>query len=118
MKPADTDSYLAALAPEQRAVMQQLREAIHAAAPEAEEGFSYDIPSFTINGRAFIWYGAWAKHYSVYPVGTVAERELADDLAKYRASKGTLKFPSSEPLPWEFIARFVRIRATEKDERA
>jgi hypothetical protein len=44
---ADLDEYLASVPADMRAALQKLRKAISAAAPRAEEGFSYGLPAFS-----------------------------------------------------------------------
>src|SRR5213596_1009161 len=56
------DDYLAGVSPDERAVLQRLRETILATAPEAEECISYGIPAFRLNGRSLVFFGAWANH--------------------------------------------------------
>ena len=43
--PHTIDEYLAGLSPENRAVLQKLRRAVHVAAPGAEECISYGMPA-------------------------------------------------------------------------
>ena len=43
-KPKTIDEYLARLSPEDRAALQKVRRAVHAAAPGAEECVSYGMP--------------------------------------------------------------------------
>ena len=58
-KPKSTKEYLAALPPERRAALKELRDAMMAAAPQAEEGFGYGIPALKMNGKTIYWYAAW-----------------------------------------------------------
>ena len=41
-----------------------------------------------------------------------------DDLARYEVSKGTIRFPLSQPVPVKLIARLARFRAQEIQARA
>ncbi|HUG49161.1 MAG TPA: hypothetical protein VMP67_12200 [Candidatus Limnocylindria bacterium] len=52
--PSSVEEYLSNLRPEQRASLEQIRAVIRAAAPEATEGISYQIPTFKMNGRALV----------------------------------------------------------------
>jgi uncharacterized protein YdhG (YjbR/CyaY superfamily) len=115
-KPADTDEYLAALTSEQRAVMEQLREAIRAAAPGAEEGFSYGMPMFRLHGKPLVWYAAWRKHYSLYPIGEAMATAHAGEDERFEVSKGTIRFPASHPLPLAVVRKLVEALAAEARE--
>jgi dihydrofolate reductase/uncharacterized protein YdhG (YjbR/CyaY superfamily) len=88
-------AYLAALPPDARKGLKQIGSAIRAAAPDAEDAFSYGIPAFRMDGKVFLWYAAWKDHFSLYPVGTALTRELGLD--RYETAKGTIRFPKSKP---------------------
>jgi uncharacterized protein YdhG (YjbR/CyaY superfamily) len=112
-KPRTRSVYVSALSPEMRSVLDKLRKAIRAAAPEAEETFSYGIPGFRLNGRSFLWYAAWAKHYSLYPVTAAMRAVLAAESEAFETSKGTIRFPAERPLPLAFIRKLVKARLSE-----
>ena len=75
---ADVDGYLAALPAAKRGALQKVRAAIRAAAPRAEEGFSYGLPAFRLDGRPLACYGASANHCSFYPMSPAVIRAHAD----------------------------------------
>jgi uncharacterized protein YdhG (YjbR/CyaY superfamily) len=105
------DEYLAPLPAHQRALLQKLRKAISAAAPRAEEGFSYGLPAFRLDGRPLVCFAAAANHCSLYPMSPAVIRAFADDLEKYETSKGTIRFVA--PLPGALVRRIVRARIAE-----
>jgi len=117
-KPENVDQYLATLTPAQRGVLAELRAAIRGAAPGAEEGFSYRMPSFTLRGKPLVWYAAWKRHYSLYPIGAAVLHSLAAEVAGYETSKGTIRFPASSPLPLDLVRKLVQARAAELDDGA
>src|SRR5262245_54553471 len=49
-KPDNIDEYIADFPPEKRAVLEQIRQTIRAAAPDAEEAISYRMPTIKQNG--------------------------------------------------------------------
>jgi uncharacterized protein YdhG (YjbR/CyaY superfamily) len=106
-------AYLAALPPDGRRALRQLRETILQTAPAAEPAFSYGIPGFRLDGRVLIWCGAWRQHTSLYPMTPAIRAANAAALAKYEQSKGTIRFPLSEPLPLALVKRLVRARVAE-----
>lgn len=111
--PPDTvDAYIAAAPPEAIERLGQVRGTMRQAAPGAEECISYRIPSFKQEGP-LAYFASFAAHIGVYPVTAGIHRWMAAEVEKYGAGKGTLRFPFSEPLPLDVIARFVRIRLAE-----
>jgi uncharacterized protein YdhG (YjbR/CyaY superfamily) len=96
--------------------LKRVRSIIRKALPGAEEVISYQIPAYKLNGRAVLYFAGWSEHYSLYPS---TDRLVAafEELARYEVSKGTIRFPLSEPVPVKLIERIARFRAKEAAER-
>ena len=111
------DEYLAALSADQRAALEKLRKTIRAAAPNAEECISYQLPAFRLDGRVLVCFGAAAKHCAFYPGSgtTVAAHE--DLLKDYDTSKGTIRFQADKPLPVALVRKLVKARIAENAGR-
>ena len=112
---AHIDEDPASLPAHQRAVLQKLRKAISLAAPRAEEGFSYGLPAFRLNGRPLVCFAAAANHCSLYPMSPAVIRAHADDLKRYQTSKGTIRFLT--PLPSALVRKIVKARIAELESR-
>lgn len=118
---ASVEEYLASFPDDVRAVLEEVRGAIRAAAPEAEETISYNMPTYKIDGRSVVHFAGWTSYVSVYPLPdptTAAGAGLEAELAAYRATRGTGRFPLDRPMPVELISRVVgALRAERLDPR-
>ena len=101
---ASIDAYIATFPTDVQAKLESVRRAIHAGAPDLDETIGYAIPAFARDGRSLVWFAGWKEHLSVYPIPAV-DAELERELAPYRASKGTLRFPLRQPIPYPLIER-------------
>lgn len=113
---ATVDEYLAAQTEVAQAALRKVRETIHASAPGVDERISYQIPTFSLDGKDLLFIAAWKRFLSIYPVGEVGE-SLEREISPYRAAKATLRFPLAKPIPLETIAKVVRHRA-KKESRS
>lgn len=106
------DEYLAAASPSSRALLQQLRETIHAVVPKVEECISYRIPAFRYDGRVIAGFSARSKGCSYYPFSGTTLRTLARDVEGYRQTKSALHF-GPEPLPTSLVRKLLEARIAE-----
>jgi len=111
-KPQTIDEYLAPLSNDKRAALQKLRRDIKSAAPKAEECISYGVPTFRLNGRMLVSFGAAAKHCAFYP-GALPLVTYKDELKGYDMSKGTIRFQTDSPLPATLVRKIVKTRIAE-----
>ena len=116
-KPKSVDAYFESLTDEQRAALQELREAIAAAAPEAEEGITYSMPGFLLDGRGFVSYAAFNDHYSFFPMGAEAIAAHREELGSRVTGKGTIRFEYGELLPAALVRKVVRTRLAQATAR-
>ena len=108
--------YLATLPKETKATLERVRAAVRKAVPDAEEAISYQIPALKLEGSAVIYFAGWKEHYSVYPATKKVLASFKQELAGYEVSKGTIRFPLSEPVPAKLIAGIAKVRAQETVE--
>lgn len=110
---SSVDDYLAAQPPAARAVLEELRRTIRAAAPEATESIAYDMPALRLGGRFLVSYAAFKRHYSLFPASAVVVEALGGEIEPYLAGKATLRFPASRPVPLDLVKRVVEVRLAE-----
>ncbi len=112
----NVEEYMAQLPDDRRSVMEQLRETIRSAAPDATEAISYNMPAFRLGGRFLVSYEAFKRHYSLFPWSDAMVAELGEDMKPYAVGKGTVRFPADEPIPSALVTRIVEIRNREVGE--
>lgn len=105
--------YMAELDPPQRAALEKLRAAIHAAAPGAEECISYQLAGFRYRGKMLVAMGATEKHCAFYLMSSTIVPAHAAELARYDTSKGTIRFEPERPLPATLVKKLVKARIKE-----
>jgi len=116
-KPETIDAYIADFPEPVQQLLQSVRATIRAAAPEAAETISYQIPTFTLNGKYLVHFAAFKKHIGFYP-GPSGLLAFKDALSAYAGAKGSVQFPINQPLPLAVIAGIVKFRVQEDLERA
>jgi uncharacterized protein YdhG (YjbR/CyaY superfamily) len=117
--PSSVEEYLAGLPPERRAVVDELRRTVNAAAPDATESIAYQMPALRSHGGQFlVSYAAFKKHYSLFPASDAVVKALGDELKPYLAGKGTIQFPAEQPVPLSLVERIVQVRVAENAERS
>lgn len=108
------EDYLSTLPEDRRAAVNQLRETITTAAPEATETIAYNMPAFRSHGGQFlVSVNAYKAHYSLFPASGAVVEALGPELTRYLAGKGTIRFPANEPLPLATVSKIVKIRFAE-----
>jgi len=105
------DEYIATFPEETQKILKEIRATIKAAAPDAEEKISYQMPTFTLKGN-LVHFAAFKKHIGFYPVPTGIEK-FKKELAAYESGKGSVQFPLDEPIPYDLISRIVKFRVKE-----
>lgn len=109
--PRSIDEYIAAFPEDIQALLEALRATIRAAAPDAEQRISYQMPAFALKGN-LVYFAAHTNHIGFYPTPSGIEA-FQQELSKYDVSKGAIRFPISQPLPMGLISRIVQFRVTE-----
>ena len=112
LKPKDYDEYIKCFSTDTQTLLNQMRQTIRQAAPDAEETISYGMPAFKSNGKPLVYFAGYKNHIGFYATPT-GHKEFEKELSKYKQGKGSVQFPIDEPLPLELIARIVKFRVKE-----
>jgi uncharacterized protein YdhG (YjbR/CyaY superfamily) len=109
----EIDAYLEELEEPKRSTLQALRTSILEVVPDAEQGISYGMPAFKVQGKTVAGFAAFKGHLSYLPHSGSVLEELGDEVAGYETSKGSLKFAVDEPLPAPLVKQLVKTRLRE-----
>jgi uncharacterized protein YdhG (YjbR/CyaY superfamily) len=107
------DEYIASQPEGVRETLALLRGTIRKAVPAAEEAISYKIPTYKLHDVPLIYFAAWKKHYSLYPITGRVLAEFQDELADFAVEKSTVRFAYSQPVPVKLIARIAKFRVKD-----
>ncbi|KWW21802.1 hypothetical protein AS888_04695 [Peribacillus simplex] len=110
------DEYILQFPEEVQEILKTVRNVIKAAAPEASEKISYQMPTFAIHGN-LVHFAAYKNHIGFYPTpsGILA---FEDALSDYKRSKGAVQFPLNKPIPYDVISEIVTFRVKENIKKA
>lgn len=115
-KPKDIEDYISKFPADVQAILQNVRETIRHAAPDAKEVISYMMPAFKQHG-ILVYFAAWEKHIGMYPPIS-GNKTLEKAIARYAGPKGNLQFPLDEPIPYDLMERIVKLRVKQDSEKA
>lgn len=110
------DDYIATFPEEVQKTLKKVRATIKAAAPQAEETISYEIPTFKLNGKYLIYFAGWKNHLSIYPIPT-GDAAFRKAVEPYVSGKGTLKFALDKPIPYALITQMVKLQIADNLEK-
>jgi uncharacterized protein YdhG (YjbR/CyaY superfamily) len=106
----EVDDYLAGVPEPGRGTLEALRRSILAVVPDAEQGISYGMPAFRVDGAVVAGFAAFAKHLSYLPHSGDVLADLGDAVAGYDATSGSLHFPPDQPLPDDLVRALVEAK--------
>jgi uncharacterized protein YdhG (YjbR/CyaY superfamily) len=110
------DQYISTFPAHVQQILENIRSTIKAAAPDAEEKISYQMPTFAQEGNV-IHFAAFTNHIGIYPAPSGIE-EFKEDLSIYQGAKGSIRIPIDSPMPLELISRIVKFRVTENIKKS
>jgi uncharacterized protein YdhG (YjbR/CyaY superfamily) len=115
--PKTVNEYLAAVPEPARSTLKKVRTAIRSAAPaDATEVISYGMPMFRYKGT-LMGYAAFTKHCSLFLATSSFPKKFRKELARHQTSKGTIRFPTDQPLPASLVKKIVKARVVQNDRK-
>lgn len=107
------DEYIAMFPADIQKKLQEIRATIKAAAPDAQEKISYQMPTYYLHGN-LVHFAAFKNHIGFFPgaMGNIVQA-FSSEIPRYKTGKGTLQFPEGEPLPLDLVSRIVKYRVAE-----
>lgn len=109
--PSSIDEYIAGFPPDVQHILQQIRLAIKAIAPDAEETIKYRMPTFVLHEN-LVHFAAFKNHVGFYPTPSGIVK-FKDELSAYNSAKGSVQFPINQPMPLHLIKKIVSFRTEE-----
>ncbi|RCH56209.1 DUF1801 domain-containing protein [Mucilaginibacter hurinus] len=113
-KALTVDEYLAVLPVDVNRTLSRLRQTIRAAAPQAEEVMSYQIPTYKYKG-ALLHFAAFKNHCGLYVVNKDILTMFAQELDGYNTSGTTIHFTPAKPIPLGLVKKIVTMRLEQND---
>jgi uncharacterized protein YdhG (YjbR/CyaY superfamily) len=110
MSAQEIDEYLDALEEPKRATLALLRQAILDVLPDAEQGISYGLPAFRVQGKTIAGFAAFKSHLSYLPHSGSVFPQLKDELQGYSTSSGALRFSIDQALPAPLVEKLIAVR--------
>lgn len=110
------DHYISTFPPDIQEILEAIRQVIREAAPDAVEKISYQMPTFAQQGNV-VHFAAFKNHIGFYPAPSGID-EFEQELAPYKAGKGTIQFPLGKPIPYDLITKIVKFRVAENIAKA
>lgn len=115
-KPSSVEEFLSWCSPEIREKLEQIRDTILKALPNAKEVISYHMPAYKTT-EVLVYFAAAKKHIGFYPTNSGVS-EFRKELEGFVTSKGAIQIPYDKPLPLKLIADIAKFRAEEAEYRA
>jgi uncharacterized protein YdhG (YjbR/CyaY superfamily) len=110
---SDVDAYLDTVPAIHRQVLSTLRAKIVTTVPDAEEGISYRVPAFRIEGAVVAGFASFTHHMSYLPFSGSVLSDLSDEIAGYTHTKSSLHFTPENPLRDDLVERLIAVRLLE-----
>jgi uncharacterized protein YdhG (YjbR/CyaY superfamily) len=112
------DDYIQTFPKDVQAILEQIRQTIQKAVPEAEEVISYQLPAYKYHGWIF-YFSAHKKHFSLScPPPCAAFEAFKEELKNNKKSVSAVQFPLDAPVPVKLIHNMAQLQAKENLQKS
>ena len=113
MTTQEVDRYLADLDEPKRTTLEEVRRRILQIIPDAEQGLSYGVPAFKVDGKVVAGLAAFKSHLSYLPHSGSVLPVLSNKTSGYSQTKSALHFPVDKPLPRNLLKELIEVKLRE-----
>lgn len=108
-KPVSVDEYISQFPAEVQALLQEVRNTIRKAAPDATEKMSYGVVGYMQWGM-LIFFGAFKNHCSLFAINKGLIKKYEKELKKLEIANTTIHFSPANPFPKKLLTTLVKER--------
>ena len=107
MSKAQVTAHLRKFNPDQRRILNDLREYVDSRLPSSEQVIKYGIPTFLIEGVPVLGFDGYKNHNSIFPYSGSFNARLKEELKKYEQTKGSIHFEVDKNFPKPLIKKIL-----------
>ena len=107
MSKAQVTAHLRKFNPDQRRILNDLREYVDSRLPTSELAIKYGIPTFLIEGVPVLGFDGYKNHNSIFPYSGSFNTRLKEELKKYEQTKGSIHFEVDKSIPKPLIKKIL-----------
>jgi uncharacterized protein YdhG (YjbR/CyaY superfamily) len=104
----EVDGYLAALNDDRRHTMTQLREMVFEIWPDAVENMGMKLPTYHLNGHAFLYMADRKNYIAVYVVAHDLLNAFKTELRQYDHGRSCIRFKKLDGPLRSLLGRIIR----------
>ena len=104
----EIEQYIENFDKETQSRLQKLRKICSKVFSEAEEGFKWGKPAYSLK-RVLVVYAGYKKHLGFYPTPEVIE-EFREEINDYKSAKGSVQFSHDKLFPSNLIEKMAKAR--------
>ena len=110
-KPTTVDEYVQGFPEPARARLGELRDLIHARAPEATETLKWGAPAYAVD-TILLMFAGYTNHAN-FVVTPTTRAAFEDELSGFTTGKASVQLPYADPIPVELLGRMIDYRVRE-----